>query len=128
MKINVGNVERVETELAHEQGKSYAGIYNADAVKADAAEAEARLDRLHLIEAEKRGARWTGYARAAGGRTWREYSTVITLERGVGGRWFLTHVSRSLVHDGVRSGVRVVNARAETVAHRIAAVEGVELG
>lgn len=128
MKINVENTERVQTELDRVQGNAYAGTYGAEAVQSDATAAEERLARMLLTESERRGAVWTGYARAAGGKTWREVATVITLERGTGGRWFLTHVARHDVHERVRDTVRAVNARPFTVAARIADTEGVELG
>lgn len=128
MKINVESVTKVQGELDRVQGKSRAGIYCAEAVQSDATEAEERLAKMLLTETERRGAVWTGYARAAGGKTWREWATVVTLERGTGGRWFVTHVSRQLVHERVRSEVRAVNADPATVALRLAGAEGVSLG
>lgn len=128
MKINVENTERIQAELDRAEGMAYAGIYDAESVAADAAEAERRLDRLLLTEAEKRGAIWEGNARAAGGKTWREAATVVTLERGTGGRWFLTHATRHGVHEGVRSTVRTVNATPGAVLYRLVRAEGVALG
>lgn len=127
MKINVENTEKVQAELDRVQRKAYAGIYDAASVAADAVEAERRMDRMLLTETEKRGAVWEGYARAAGGKTWREDSSTITLERGTGGRWFLTHVARYGVHEGVRSSVRTVNATPGAVLYRLARAEGVAL-
>lgn len=126
-EINIQNLDSVQSYLDRAQANASAGLYDAEAVQADARDAEARLDALGLPEVEKRGAEWTGYSRQARGSHYREGATVIHLRRGSAGRWFIWHAARTTVTDRTRNTVTAPNADIEKVARKAAAVAGVTL-
>lgn len=126
-EINITDTEAVQAYLDGVQTHARAALYDATMVRADASDAEARLDALGLPEVEKRGAGWTGYSRVARGSHYREGATIIHLRRGSAGRWFIWHAARTMVADRDRNTVTAPNADVAKVARKAAAVAGVTL-
>lgn len=128
MKLNVKTgMTRVEKELERVQENLRAGLLDPFDVEYAARDAEQRMDKLSLVEHERRGGVFTVYARSAKYKGYREVSTFAVLERGANGQWFVTHLGRDWVNTSTHDFLRVPRADAETVARRLGRGLGVEL-